>query len=359
MVMSTAFVGSSHSYPQHPNNCNDDNITWQFAADTTDGWDATTRGYARDAINAIDDALDYDGTKLITVTETAPNAEVVVIREDRGDNIYASASCASGTIRINSNDDAFDSASFIYQVIRHEMFHLAGAEHAGQFDSLDGRVPTTMATCLDEEGFLSTNLLTRDDHQYENWLHSSLAERQLHANVGYEQGVSFWQKSVSSAGFVAIPSGGATGPGYVEWDERDISEYLFQTTKVIVGDDDEQYRVRINAKSRAPEFSTVIGGALYARTADLPNHPDNPADCPWPDGIVNANGPTFGGTFIKIAEIPLQLAGTSWTAVTSSWANPATFEAYEFQVRFSGNSQNVPTGEYAEVHVDNVRGEGT
>lgn len=60
-----------------------------------------------------------------------------------------------------------------------------------------------MATCIHLSTFSSVNRLTQDDHAYENWLKSTLPNRQLHANVGFEQGTSFWGRTAGTLTFNA------------------------------------------------------------------------------------------------------------------------------------------------------------
>jgi hypothetical protein len=112
--------------------------------------------------------------------------------------------------------------------------HHGRGAFGGRYDSFDGNEPTTMSTCLDEDTFAWSNVFEQDGHAYENWLWSDLPERQLHANIGFEQGSRFW--GFSGGGFVEEHStGGATGPGYIGWVSPGPSAYVYQTVRTEVG----------------------------------------------------------------------------------------------------------------------------
>jgi len=348
----TTTAHGAQAYMQDPNGCNDSSITWSFTGSSR--WTDDKKTWVRAGINKLNDALDYDGTQLVSVAETGG---VDVDIRDPIDNTYGSSECLLGdSIWVNSN---FSTSQFYYKVGRHEMFHLAGAEHGGQYDSWDGIEPTTMSTCMTYTDFLTTNSFVRDDHAYENWLHSSLPDRQLTPNIGFEQGTSFWSES-GSATLGTVNSGGATGPGYLTWNSTSNSNYLYTTSRVITGDDNEEYRGRVNAKSPSGAYTTQVKAALWRRTVNLPQNPQNPNGCSYEDGILNANGePTSFGAWTLSSESPFTTVSTSWTGVNTSWVNPSAAEAYDFRIRFYGTAPHDLNSTYGLVHVDNVRAEGT
>lgn len=176
------------AYPQDPNNCNDRTITWHFDS----AWNAhpNARGWAREAIGLWNQPRDYNGNQLMVVSESTSSGVSVQLRHTDPD-VYGSSECVAGaSFWINSQH--ITSKTFVRKVSRHEMGHLLGMEHTGRYDSTNGDNPPTMSTCVDRSKFLDQNILSQDDAAYANWLHGSLANRQLHANIGFEQGPSYW-----------------------------------------------------------------------------------------------------------------------------------------------------------------------
>lgn len=327
----------------------------QFLFQTNSLWTAggvDRRTYVRAAIFTLDDALDYDGSKLVTVQELNSNIDVQI--KDKPLNEYGSSECVVGaSFWVNAN---YTSSTFYYQLGRHEMMHLAGGEHGGNDDSFNGDDPPTMATCIDWSTFRTSNSLAQDDAAYLNWLHSTRDDRQLHANWGWEQGTSYWGRTGGS--FSYKTSGGSLGPGYVGWSSPSNSNYVYQTVAVHVGDDNESYQAVTAAKSPGSDYKTVVNPALYRR-----NISDGSANsCSYADGIQNPNdwdpGRITSG-WIKVADKGLTGVGTSWAGVESAWVNPANATAYQMQIRVYGSAVQNGSGAIGYVGLDNTRGDGT
>lgn len=338
------------AYPQDPNNCNDTTLHWGFDSDplwTADNVDR--QQWVRSAINALDNALSYNGNQLISVDE---DGGISVQIKDKPAGEYGSSECDAGaSIWVNSN---YTTGRFYWQVGRHEMFHLAGAEHGGNDDSHNTDDPPTMATCINQSTFNSVNGLWQDDAAYETWLHDGLANRQLNANLGFEQGSSFW--AVTGGATTYRTTGGATGPGYFIWDSPGASDYWYQTVTVHTGDDNETYRSVGNAKELDSQYKTYAQASLYRRTV---TDGANGNGCSYPDGIDDPNDYSVSGGWIALAESsPGTQVGTSWESVASSWADPATVDGFEFQIRMYGYSID-GSGVTHAFGIDNVRGEGT
>lgn len=352
VVASLSAAAPAQAYPQEPNNCNDGSITYSFNS----SWNnySTAKGWARSAIGLWNRPLDYDGTKLETVTE-ASSGGVDVQLKDAASNDYGSSECTFGA-SLWINKDYVGSQTFVWQVSRHEMGHLLGAHHTGSQDSRNGDNPPTMATCIDRSTFNSSNLLSQDDQAYMNWLHGSLGNRQLHANIGYEQGFGLWG---SSGGTVEWQStGGATGPGRIRHKTPGFGTYVYQTINLAVGDDggNQSYRTVINYKV-ASGIGGTIEGEMFRQNISYPG--DN--SCSYSDGLQNLNSPSYSSSgYVDVATTgPIGLSGkTSWTLGSSVWEYPPAADGYRLQMRVYSHAKD-SAGTSQWVYLDNVRGEGT
>lgn len=339
------------AYPQDPNNCNDSSIMWRF--ETNSGWTKNgvdRRPWVRAAINTLDDARDYNGSPLVSVTEHASIGVEVQVK-DKPMNQYGSAECVSGaSFWVNGN---YTSSKFYWHVARHEMMHLMGAEHGGNIDSKNGDNPPTMMTCKDWSTFRSVNTLAQDDAAYLNWLHSGRDYRQLHANYGWEQGTSYWGKTAGALSYKS--SGGSLGPGYAAWQAPTGNDYLYQTVAVHTGDDNESYRAITAAKSLSPDYKTAVRPALYRR--NIAHQSSN--SCEYADGVGNPNDYSVTSGWVLVAQPSSTVVGTGWTGVQSAFSNPANAMGYEMQVRIYGVAVPNSGGATGYIGIDNSRGDGT
>jgi len=232
------------------------------------------------------------------------------------------------------------------------MLHLAGADHGGKDDSMNGDNPATMATCIDASTFKSNNFIEQDASAYLNWLHSSLANHQLNANVGFEQGTSFW--GMVDGSVTAASSGGATGPGWADFLPTGTvaDSYMFQTVRLWTGNDSSvSVRAVINAASPATVVTTHVNAAIAWK--DL-KQSSSGNGCDYRPGVVNPNDETVSTSAYRILE---ESGSTdvrlSWQSVASPWyAFSSVHEGHQLQVRAYANS----TGNNV-VKLDNVRGE--
>jgi hypothetical protein len=347
---------SASAYPQEQHSCTDPSLHWDFQPSPL--WTQAKKNWVSEGINRLDDALDYDGTKLITVPQDGGISVQIL---DKPLNEYGDSECFLPTtsLWVNSN---YSDAKFYHNVARHETFHLGGANHGGERDSFDGVNVTTMSTCLSWT-VKPDNVLEQDGHAHENWLWSSLDNRQQNANVGFEQGFRFWGKT-GGVTVTEYGSGGATGPGHIAWYSTNIYEYVYQTVRIINGDDTElDYRAKANAKAPGPNFNqTRAQVQLYRRSVDFLNDPGNPNGCSYSDGIVNPNGAVGVSGWILMTQSAVVNIGTTWEAFNTTdpmeWVDPPTQEGYDFQVRLGGYALNTSTGNFGGIRFDNVRDEG-
>lgn len=344
-----AIAAPANAYPQETNNCNDRTLHWGFSGS---GWTDSKKTWVRDGINQLDNALDYNGNRLISLTEDG-GIQVKIRNDVPLSEGAGSSECTLGaSLWVNGQPNT---SRFYWKVGRHEMFHLAGAEHAGDQDSMNGDNPPTMVTCIDQSNFRTVNGLSQDDSAYLNWLWSSLDYRQLHANIGFEQGSSYW--GVANGSLSISSSGGATGPSYARFTASgdETNSYIYQTVRLWTGDDLNEYRAKINARSPGPagSYTTYARTGLYRRT--LTENGDN--SCDYADGLHNLNGPSVTSSYVGVSATSTQGVSDTWTSVASGFTALGAQDGYQFQVRAYG----VTYSRFSDkaVYFDNVRGESS
>lgn len=337
---------SANAYPNQGHSCNDSSLRWGFNSSSL--WTTTKKNWVRATINTVDDALDYNGAKLVTVSESGGIS--VGLRDVPLTSQYGLAVCLIGSpyMWINSNATT---AKFYYKVARHEMMHMAGAGHSGNQDSMNSDNPSTMSTCINQSTFRTVNSLDQDASAQLNWLHSRLANRQLHANIGFERGTRFW--GASNGTISSVSSGGATGPGYAAFraSGSTSNSYIFQTIRLWTGSDtSKDFRAVLNARTPSSSVSSAARAAIYHRSLFYGSGSNS---CDYRPGVTNPNNPTVGGTYVLLRQSSLTNLGTSWTSVASPW--------YESRVRAAGHQLQVraygSAGTSNSVRFDNVRGE--
>ncbi|MGK2876050.1 MAG: hypothetical protein ACSLEW_10490 [Nocardioides sp.] len=325
------------------NTCSDPTIHWEFSGTN---WTSTKKGWVRDSFNTIDNALDFDGSSLARATEDS-GVEVSLV--DFTDNTYGKANCSQGTIKL---DESKTVDKFYWKVARHEMLHLMGAEHGGDADSKDGENPPTMSTCINWTDFRDANDLSRDDGAYLMFLHSTLAERQIHANVGFERGFSNW--GANEGEVIEHDAGGSGGPKHIGFKAESSanSSYVYQTARVWTGSSSKFFRGTFHAKSQASDLTSNAKIAIYYREL-VEATPAN--GCDYRGMITNPNDPTLAsGAWTALVGTNLTSVGTSWTALQSNWQGLSGADGYEIQVRVYGKATE-NDGTVRQIRFDTAR----
>jgi hypothetical protein len=348
---------SALSYPEARHLCDDSSRVWEFDNGYVN-WDSnpTKKDRARAAINTLNNPLDYDGTRFVTLPEGG--GVPFTLRNEGAGGSNGGSGCIPGFAIVWINNFYAGDASFVYHVTRHEFGHMIGMHHSGQYDSRDDIVPSTMSSCVSRSTFPASNVFEQDGHAYENWLWSSLENEQLHANIGFEHGMKFWGKTGGAT--TEHTSGGATGPSWVGWHSTGLQDYVYQTVNLpnesVTG---REYRAKANAREGNAGNSTWARVELWRQSLDYPYTAPN---CDYPNGITQPNGDPAVGPWIKMTDSNLVSIGTSWEAFwtidPTQWRNPTEEDdGFAFRVRLYGYTYNPNTGNYGDLQIDNVRGE--
>lgn len=342
---------SANAMTNATDGCNDDTISWQFSSSSN--WTTQRKDWVRSAFNSIETALDYDGSKLVELTETGipTSAVVVVTLNSSGATNLGVAYCNLYYPTMNLNlDYADEGAPFFYQVARHEMLHMVGLDHAGADDSVPtGDGMATMSTCTSVSAFRSTSVLDRDSEVGVNWMHSSLSNRQVTANLGFEDEINDWGGTNGTLVASTVDSFDGSGNASFLADGTSADSYIKQTVRIWTGNDsDVEFRAYMRARVPA-DLTNNVRAALYRR--GMNESGDNV--CEYPRGLKNPNSASVATTYILLSQSDLTSVGTSWTAVAGPWvAPPTSYDGFELQMRAYGNA----TGEHT-VRFDNVRAE--
>lgn len=205
--------------PAFPLHCGP-NVTWRFDGSN---WGASEKTAVRDGFDDWELALDYDGSRLVDLTEVSSSAEILVKKvDDPGGGGLGEASCFFGFIELKSTLSDTDMKA----VGRHEMGHIVGGSHTGDDDSFGGPVEA-MATCLTATQ-RSQQGMSQDDYGMVMHKDTSLSPEAIHANASFEQGTSWWGTS-NAASFSTTTADASDGTTSARFRGNATSSYVYQT----------------------------------------------------------------------------------------------------------------------------------
>jgi len=149
----------------------------------------------------------------------------------------------------------------------------------------------------------------------------------------------------------------------VRWFSTDTDQNFRTVTRLITGNDDENYRAEGFFRKPDGAASGVAKVELWRRTVDLPNNPQNPPPdpCSYPDGIVNPNGTPTGtgiGSWVKIGDAGFDNLSNNWKYFNTGWVNAINYEALDFKVVARGRTTQSP-GNYGALWIDDLTVQGS
>lgn len=292
---------------------------------------------------------------------------MVVRGEDLGPTTAARATCefdnfpftGPDTILISTRERFRGDLQFYRIEARHEMGHMIGLEHSGNQDANYSRSrdlsqyrTPTMATCLGSRDSANRLLMSQDDYQYISQVHSSLGRERfpgiapITANVGFEQGLSFWGRTRQAIATLRN-RGGATGPGHVRYRTNADSAYLYQTATFLTNGSD--VNTAINTRAVGAGNTGQVRVSLYSRPVNY-DKPDN--NCPYPF-VENMNSPTNTGQYRR-ATTQTITPTSSWELTIGNTYDLEVSQGYQMQIRVF-NEVRTSTGGRASVDIDNLR----
>jgi len=232
-VVASAVVAPSpgHAFPNDVEQaCRDHqrSFSYNFYEPVT----STARAAITSGLTDWNQALDYNGMRLAQWSPWDGDpyvSEIGIHHAYLGPTAYGRSDCFASAITINTYAD-FQDPALLRTIAAHEAGHIAGLLHTGDTDShaYPSDNPTTMSTCL-APSVAATRSLTQDDAQSITFAQTRLSNSSLTANLGFEQGISYW--GLGGGGYAYVANGGATGPGFIRYDAGDTNGALFQTTR--------------------------------------------------------------------------------------------------------------------------------
>ena len=365
---------AAYAYAQEVNGCNDSTIDYSFGAFNSWALDwnspfADSGARRTDVENSFNQLRGHKGwSSSADIVELTRRSDQniswtwIELNPTPPPGIYGHAECTwpNASIWIST---VLPQAGR-YQVAQHEMLHLLGAEHGGRYDSVgDGLQPSRMTTKVDKATYRSSIDVDLDSVALLNWLFEPTAQRQLHANMGFEENTRFWQQNGTS--FKWHNSGGHNSLSYMGSVSNTLNNQIWQRIRIITGDDDQQYRAAVSARSLNSSWKTYAQARLTAQSVTFPvlANPYSPDD--YVDGMhtrdLNREYSATGaqkGLLVTISDTGPTVVGTTWTPLVGDWYNPATYNGFEMTI-YGMTSATDSNGAAVEAGLDNLMGEGT
>lgn len=347
------------AYPQEVDVCypfGRTSMTYWF--DSTWNSYTTAKGWARDAIEEWDTAIDYDGAKLMPLSEVSSGGDIQIsVLNIDGPAEMHCPGLDDQDRRIILDPSIMTDQEFVWMASRHEMGHHLGLFHTGD-DASGSTDVATMSTCS-ESALPSNNALTKDDYAYMMYVHSDAGYYQMQANYGFEQGLDYW--GYSGGVLEHQTTGGAGGPQRLRHKTVTSASYVHQYFNFAVGNDNEEYRSVAQYKVDASNYTGHLTATLYRKQLDYYALDPNEVYCGWADGLSSLNQyDEISTSYVAMVSTDQSTVTgkTSWYKVESDWVDPANADGYRFDYRVHSHADDsVGTNQW--VYLDNLRSEGT
>jgi hypothetical protein len=321
--------------------CGDGEFDYAFVNYFTD-WTAAHRAEVDAGANDWEVPRDYTGQAFVDIDRGGGSGVWNIHRVDEpggDDDVNGVTYCNSREIEVNDSP----SGNGLRDVAAHEMGHVLGFDHTGQYDSRDGRFPL-MATCQD---FGTTRSLSQDDSAKMFEVFSAAAG--IHSNIGFERDYTYWGFSGSHSKLIRTDTA-HYGYRSLGWKPLSSTSFVYQTVTLNTEPGVDLTPRMSLRKYTAGTTTGYVSVRMRVRGRDYANPV---AGCFYPNGRYQNTVTAQEG----------QWHYSSWGTYTptTSWVNrdfpdmdlPTGYDAYDIQIHIYSSVK--ADGSYREIDIDNPR----
>jgi hypothetical protein len=351
-LMSFSFMDAVEAFPKPAlaDPCGSSTPYFHFSTNTywTSGG-VDRRIAARSTIASWTQFKDWDGSALVTPTESSASGSFEITWVNWTDGTNGQTDCTNRTVSMNV---AYRDDTATWQaILAHEFGHVLGLDHTGFLDSFGSTgEKAAMTTCFATAADGAVRVFGQDDGGNITHQHTSVAGPSLDLNFGFEQSTYPWGEL--SGGLTLSNTEKVSGAWGGIYQPTATSNYLYQTMNYVAYgsshiDGVTSVRRRLTTDTGGFEIAVVGRSVSY----------DPPNVCSYHNYATGQNqNVKYYGDYVVLAQntVTPPAGSLTWYAVATSTIAPPAGDAADLKLQVKSYVVNA-SGAMASVGVDAAR----